>query len=101
MFGKKNKLPAERYRAADKKRQKLRDKRNKLELSDPNFEKKDQKFMKAIHKQNVEMQIAEMELSNPAQKNTTVNATVNFNKTVNNKSIQFHGHGHYHNHKKS
>lgn len=95
MFGKK-KTPGEAYKAADHKRQKLRDKRSKLDKNDPNFKKKDDKLIAKIHKQNVIMEVAKTELTHPANNNTTVKktTTVNLSKNDNSKSIQFHGHYH-------
>lgn len=61
MFGKK-KSPGDTYKAADNKKQKLRNQRSKLNKDDPNFEKKDAKFMQKIHEQNVIMEVAKTEM---------------------------------------
>ena len=95
MFGR-NKTPSEKYIAADKKRQKLRDKRAKLDPCDPNFEKKNKKYMNGIHNESVKMEAAKMESKQPIKKttnvNTSINASVNYNKT----ESGVHLHGHYH-----
>lgn len=93
MFWKKSeKSPQDRIREAEKKKQRLRDKRNKTVSP-----QKQAKFNKKIHQQNVEIEIAKTELRNPAQsttyKTTNINANYNNNKTE--KGIHFHGH--YHN----
>lgn len=90
MFGKKT--PQDRIRTEDKKIQKLRDKRSKLDSFDQD---KAMKINKKIHKSKVEIDIAKRELKQPKTeiKNTTNNVSV----SKNDNSKQFHGHFHYHN----
>lgn len=96
MFWNKEKSPQEKIRIADRSTQRLRDKRSKL---DPEVDsKKIWKINKKIHENNVEIGIAEKELSQPVRKKTNITTNINFNKNDNSKSVQFHGH--YHNHKK-
>lgn len=97
MFGiNKNKSAADRYRDADKSTQKLRDKRSKLDsVTD---EKKIKKINKKIHENNVEKEIAILEMNHPKTeiKNTTNNISFAYNKNDNGK----HAHLHYHSAKK-
>lgn len=95
MFGSK-KSPQDRIRKSDKKIQKLRDKRSKLDTNSPDYEKKQWKINNKIHKQKVEIKIAEKELEQPVKKTTNVNNNFNYNKTE--KGV--HLHAHYHNGKK-
>lgn len=95
MFGK-PKSPEERYRIADKKKQKLRDKRSKLDSSAPNYDSKVKKINGKIHEQNVEMQIADKQLAHPAKQDIkkTTNVSFSFNNNSQKKSIEAHGHYH-------
>lgn len=95
-FFNKNKTPADRIRSADQSTQRLRDKRAKL---DPyTDEKKIKRINNKIHKNNIEIKIANKELSQPKTeiKKTTNNTSINFNKNDNGK----HFHLHYHSSKK-
>ena len=95
MFGKK-KSPQARFIAADKKKQKLRDKRAKLSCDDLNYKKKVNAINAKIHNQNVIMDMAKTEIKYPpVDKSTkTTNINVNFNKNVSKKSYEIHGHYH-------
>ena len=92
MIGKR-KSPQDRIRKADNSTQNLRDKRSTL---DPDKDsKKIKRINNKIHKNNVETEIANRELSQPKTeiKNTTNNFSIN--KNDKSKSV----HLHYHNHK--
>ena len=91
----KNKNPSDRIRKADASTQRLRDKRSKL---DPTFDKKRiNKINGKIHKNNVEINIAKMELRQPKVEIDNSTSNINFNNNDNSK--QLHLHGHYHKHK--
>lgn len=94
LFGKKS--PQDRIRKADNSTQKLRNQRSKL---DPDFDqKKINKINGRIHKNNVEIDIAKRELSQPNVHIDNSTKNLSFNKNDNSKHV--HLHGHYHNHKK-
>jgi hypothetical protein len=94
LFGIGKRSPQDRIRSADNSTQRLRDKRSKL---DPWDNKGKMKINKKIHKNNVEIGIAKMEMRQPKTeiKNTTNNVSLN----KNDNSKQLHLHGHYHSHK--
>lgn len=107
MFFKK-KTASERIKIADKKRQKLRDKRSKLEKTKKHgfvpreekekYEKKINKINNKIHVQSLEIDLASKELKRPVNNKTTnntkINAQISFNKNITKKSVEFHGHYH-------
>lgn len=87
-----HKSPQNRIRKADNSTQKLRDKRSKL---DPRFEQeKIDKINKKIHKNNLEINIAKMEMQQTNIKIDNSKKSINFQRT--DKSKHFHLHGHFH-----
>ena len=76
MFGFKNKEAQDRVRIADRRIQRLRDKRSRTE-----DDAKKKKINKRIHTYNVEKEIAMTELKHPRSEKRTVTTNVNFNKT--------------------
>lgn len=89
MLGFKNKSPQERYRIADNRMQKLREKR-----SQQSDESKKMGLNKKIHKCKIEKEIAMTEMKHPSSRRTNVTTNISFNRKKEDKSIQIHGHYH-------
>lgn len=94
MFWKKS--PDKQFISADKKIQKLRNKRSKLDKKSPDYQMQVNAINGKIHDQNVIKHVSELKLQHPpvdaSTRNTNVNVT--FNKTESKKS--FEPHAHYH-----
>lgn len=90
------KSPDKQYISADKKIQKLRNKRSRLDISAPNYNKKVNAINSKIHEQNVIKHVSELKLLHPridaSKRSTNVNFSVS--KEVSKKS--FEAHAHYH-----
>lgn len=90
----KSKTPKETILASENKKNKLRNKRSKLNQADPSYETKKNKINGKIHKENVKIEVAKLEMQQPVKNEITKNTNFNYNKTDNSKSVQFHGHYH-------
>lgn len=94
MFWKKS--PARQYISADKKIQKLRNKRSKLDEKSPDYQQQVNAINGKIHDQNVVKRVSELQLQHPkvdASKRST-NVSVNVSKKVSKKSYEAHAHYH-------
>lgn len=92
----KKKTPGETIIASENKKDKLRNKRSKLDHSDPNYHFKKDKINGKIHKENVKIRVAELELQTPVKNETKINKKTSINFTNNDNGKSYHLHGHYH-----
>lgn len=94
MFWKKS--PDKQYISADKKIQKLRNKRSRLDDKLPDYQKRVNVINGKIHDLNVVKHVSELQLTHPkvdASKRST-NVSVNVSKKVSKKSYEAHAHYH-------
>lgn len=87
----KKKSAQQRIRAADRSNQRLRKRRSNIDSSD---RKTLMKLNTRIHRNNVEIDIAKRELSQPKIVINNTTKSINFSKNSNSKELHLHGHYH-------